>query len=76
MADPRAYGTTNIKDVKVGDQFYPDDGFDCVSSDQLVTVKSDDNEGGLYFECSEGKHFLEGQEDFDGKGYLVGLSKA
>lgn len=40
-------------------------GFQCIPGDTTVTIHRDG--GGLYFECSEGKHYLKRQLDPDGK---------
>ena len=45
-------------------------GFDCVAGNISVVIKRDST--GLYFECSEGKHYLERQVDTDG--LCIGLT--
>ncbi len=47
-----------------------DDRFDCVSPFTMLRIKEDEN--GLYFKCTEGKHYLDGQADDDG--VLEGLA--
>lgn len=63
--------------VKAGDKLTTDDGFTCIKEGTVVTVLSDQyREGlsGLYVECEEGEHFLDGQLGKDGE--LVGLYAA
>lgn len=64
------FGTTKLSDVKAGDRLLTDNGFTCVEQTDVV-VKQDEN--GLFFECDDGKHFLDGQ--VDGAGNLVGLKR-
>lgn len=65
-------------EVKAGDTLVADSGFDCIESGAHLVVEADDK-GGLFVACKEGRHYLEGQLDFDGEGggigLLVGLSK-
>lgn len=60
-----------MSELKGGDWVVIDSGFTCAPA-SVVTVEEDEH-GSLYFECSEGKHFLDGQLDRDGE--LVGLSR-
>jgi hypothetical protein len=39
-------------------------GFQCIAGNTVVTIQRDD--AGLYFHCSEGKHYLQRQVDSDG----------
>ena len=58
-----------LNKVKKGDIIIADGGFTCL---QAVEHKVYDNEG-LFIECEQGMHFLDGQLDDDGN--LIGLSK-
>jgi|GEM_PF-2345753 len=58
-----------LEDVFEGDRIILDEGFTCTSSGEAV-VKSDDD--GLYFNCGDGKHYLDGQVGDDG--YLIGIT--
>jgi hypothetical protein len=66
--DGREY--LKLSDAKAGMKVYLDDGFDCVPSG---TVELKDCLTGVYFCCSEGDHFIEGQCD-DGI-HCVGIYK-
>lgn len=59
------------KDVRVGDELLADGGFTCISEGVVLMVDSDAD--GLFVVCSEGKHYLEGQECAGG--FLVGLRR-
>ncbi len=59
-----------LSDLKVGQTVKLDNGFTCISS-RLVTVFKD-NEDCFFFICTEGKHYLDGQEDETGE--LVGIN--
>lgn len=59
-----------LADLKPGSTIIADDGFTCMTAGQK-TVHADAH--GLYVPCNDGKHYLDGQEDEDGK--LVGISK-
>lgn len=63
-----------VSEVKLGDILIADGGFDCLKENQHCEVKADGDE--LYVECSHGKHFLEGQCDFETGTKLVGLTLA
>lgn len=39
-------------------------GFQCIPGNTIVAIMRDD--AGLYFACSEGKHYLQRQVDADG----------
>jgi hypothetical protein len=58
-----------ITDIKPGDVLIADAGFTCVEAGP-VAIEEDEN-GELYFLCSEGRHYLDGQTD---DGVVVGLS--
>ena len=60
----------NLKTLKPGDRRFTDGGFPCMPDGELKVVRSDDN-GQLYVACQHGKHYLDGQDDGDGK--LIGL---
>ena len=67
------------KDVKVGDLLIVGNGFTCLAPDTCTLVYED--VGALYVNCDDGRHYLDGQIDWDGKagvgdGYLVGLRLA
>lgn len=59
----------NIHELSVEDRVLCDDGFTCVAPWSIVTILQD--EAGMYFECDEGKHYLDGQ--LGEGGTLVGL---
>ncbi len=56
--------------VRKGTVLRTNGGFTCVKANQLVTIHECKN--GLYFDCKDGKHFLDGQ--INGRSY-VGLDK-
>jgi hypothetical protein len=45
-------------------------GFSCIAENKIVEIRRD--LGGLYFTCSDGKHYLSSQVDQDG--YCLGLT--
>lgn len=59
--------------VKEGDLLVADGGFTGLHSLQLCEVKKDPTDGELYVECAEGKHFLEGQLDWETFSKYVGF---
>ena len=70
--------------VNVGDTLVTDAGFTCMGNHEHKTVHIDWKRAKkargatsllpfLYVDCAEGKHFLDGQLDFDGRDVLVGL---
>jgi hypothetical protein len=59
----------HIDDVSVGDTYTLDDGFTCRHAGR-VEIKSNEN-GQLYFECNEGRHYLNGQ--ISDSGILIGI---
>lgn len=63
-----------LSDVKEGDFLIPDSSFTCCVPNKAKKVHKDNKNGGLYFYCGHGMHYLDGQDD--GKGNLVGLTKA
>lgn len=73
---------TDVKydDLEVGMRLIVDDCFDCVPELSIVEVQADssppeDPSLKFYFYCTEGKHFLDGQIDFEGE-FLVGVRQA
>lgn len=63
------FGTLQLAGIKPGDFLEVDGGFTCVPEGQVVQVLQDGD--GLFFVCSEGQHYLDGQKDE--KGFLVGV---
>lgn len=56
--------------VKVGDKLECDPGFTCVARGAVRIVKRDTSIrgfGGLYIDCKDGQHFLDGQLGDDGE---------
>lgn len=72
MTDKKGVSWASLKDVKLADCLRTDAGFECIEEGARVMVRCD--EGGLYFNCREGHHYLSGQLDAHGK--LVGLYPA
>jgi hypothetical protein len=50
--------------IHEGDYMTTFDGFQCIPGNTIVAIQRD--EAGLYFPCSEGKHYLHRQVDADG----------
>jgi hypothetical protein len=50
--------------IQEGDYMVTFHGFLCIPGNTIVAIKRD--EAGLYFSCSEGKHYLRRQVDADG----------
>jgi hypothetical protein len=61
---------SNIFAIREGDRMVTFRGFTCIAGGTVVTIHKD--EGGPYFECSEGKHYLKRQ--LDSRGICLGLS--
>lgn len=59
-ADTTGRAYAKLSEVKAGDVLELDAGFDCVASGP-VTVE--ENDGRLFFQCSRGHHYLEGQAE-------------
>lgn len=59
-----------LSDLHRGDRIRGFEGFGCIPDAAVRVVRSCDE--GLYVQCREGKHLLDGQEGDDG--HLVGLS--
>ena len=53
-------------DVKIGTVLFTDDGFTCMDSGKLKTVYRDGVTGQLFVTCTDGRHYLDGQETDDG----------
>ncbi len=45
--------------IRPGDRLVTYEGFTCIAPDTVVTIALDTT--GLYFGCSDGKHYLESQ---------------
>ena len=60
-------------DLKPGDIVIADGGFTCVQEGEHTVHRNPrlPSTEGLYIHCTEGEHYLDGQEDTDGN--LVGL---
>lgn len=56
-------------DVKAGDTLVCDGGFTCMGHGPRIVHE---DAGGLYVKCSDGKHYIDGQRDADGR--LIGMS--
>lgn len=66
-----AYSIPKLADLKAGDAVVTDDGFTCMPLGQKI-VEADEH--GLFVRCSEGQHYLDGQEGDDGS--LIGIFRA
>ncbi len=71
MKDTFAREYANLSHMKVGTRLQADRGFECIEHDAILTVSQDDR--GFYVPCACGKHYLDGQLDFDDKDSLIGL---
>lgn len=62
-----------LSELKAGDKVSLDRGFSCrAGKSSVVEVKADEN-GSLYFDCNDGKHYLSGQVGkYD---HLIGVYK-
>jgi hypothetical protein len=56
--------------IRAGDQMVTFHGFGCIAGNTVVTIERD--EAGLYFQCAEGRHYLERQ--IDPEGQCLGLT--
>ncbi len=66
----------NLADIKPGDRVVVDAGFTCIGAWRECTVEVDDR-GEKFIPCTAGRHYLDGQEDFDNPDKpLVGLRRA
>jgi hypothetical protein len=50
-----------LSSLRDGDRIELDDGFDCINPG-LITIHADENKR-LYFNCGDGKHYLDCQAD-------------
>lgn len=62
-----------LDEIKAGDRLKADGGFTCLRHGEVVTVTADDD-GRNYVPCSDGRHYLDGQQGDDGE--CVGLYRA
>lgn len=69
--DVNGHRYAKLDDLKPGYNVEVDGGFTCMDADVIKIVHSHEN--GLYIDCEEGRHFLNGQDD--GDGYCVGIYK-
>lgn len=60
-----------IDKVKDGSVLECDDGFTCLHDEDIVVVRKDEN--GLYVVCDEGRHYIDGQLDWDDCTTYVGF---
>ena len=67
----RSKSTIKLSELRVGDRLTADASFTCMKAGDVRDVKYHEN-GGLYIECSHGRHYLEAQAIHDGS--LVGLT--
>jgi len=56
--------------IREGDFMVTFQGFACIPGNTIVAIQGDG--AGLYFQCSEGKHYL--QRQVDSEGYCLGLT--
>lgn len=64
--------TAPVCDVRVGTSLSVT-GFTCIPDGSIRVVESDEK-GELFIPCDEGRHYLDGQIDFDTGETYVGLS--
>jgi len=65
----------NISDISEGAILIADDVFTCLPPNHKCRVMLDAyGTDRFYVECSEGKHFLDGQQHFDDPSIVVGFS--
>lgn len=57
-----------IAEIGAGTILLPDDGFTCIPGGAPRIVKQDDH--GLFVDCCNGQHYLDGQEDDTGTHYV------
>lgn len=65
---PKSYAL--LENVRAGDSLIADGGFQCLALGEVALVKSDEH--GLYVNCGDGHHYLDGQADEHGR--LIGLT--
>lgn len=61
-----------LSDLQDGSKVRVDGGFGCLRENTIHEVHANDH--GLYIECDQGQHYLDGQTD-DGE-HLVGMYSA
>jgi hypothetical protein len=71
MCDTHGFGALALDEVKPGDRLVADGGFTCISDGEVLVVETDDL--GLFVPCRAGRHYLDGQEDVDGR--LIGFRR-
>ena len=71
IADVNKRPYAKLSELYEGASVQVDDGFDCAEAWAIKLVGKDDK--GLFFDCNEGKHYLDGQAD-DGE-HCVGIYK-
>jgi hypothetical protein len=57
-----------VDKVKKGTLLRCDDGFTCIRAGTVVKVRKDSS--GLWIPCREGRHYLDGQLNDSGSGYV------
>jgi hypothetical protein len=57
--------------IRPGDVLVTYGGFACIAPDTLVTIEGDAS--GMFFRCSDGKHYLDSQKTESGE--CLGLSR-
>lgn len=75
MNDRSGIPWAKLANVKPGTRLRCDDGFTCMRPDVIKVVETD-AAGQPFIPCDDGKHYLEGQLDFEGGDDLVGLYDA
>ena len=58
-------------ELKAGDRLQVDDNFDCMEGWSAKEVEADEKE--FYVHCSCGRHYLDGQGEFDDD--IIGIYK-
>ncbi len=56
--------------INEGDYMITFSGFSCIGANVIVQIKRD--HAGLYFDCADGRHYLDSQ--VDAEGYCLGLT--
>ncbi len=64
------YVIDSLDKIKEGDVLIADGGFTCLQEGEELEVKVN-KDGEKFVDCNEGQHFLDGQENEDGK--IVGF---
>jgi hypothetical protein len=63
-------GYSKLFGIHEGDRMRTFYGFDCIAGNTIVDIYRDNY--GLYFHCSEGRHYL--QRQVNSEGYCLGLT--